>query len=106
PAVARNVGLSKILAQDYDYVAIMDADDLSSPERFAKQVEFLDSHPRIGAVGTGARYFDEDTGTTILFSQWPATAEEIRRKMFFNIGLFHPTAMIRTDVLKAVGLYS
>lgn len=106
PAVARNVGLSKILAQDYDYVAIMDADDLSAPERLAKQVAFLDSHPRIGAVGTGARYFDEDTGTTVLFSQWPETAGEIRNKMFFNIGLFHPTAMIRADVLKAVGLYS
>lgn len=106
PAVARNVGLSKILSQDYDYVAIMDADDLSSPDRFAKQVAFLDTHPRTGAVGTGARYFDEDSGTTILLSQWPATAIEIRRKMFFNIGLFHPTAMIRTDVLKAVGLYS
>lgn len=106
PAVARNIGLSKILAKDYDYVAIMDADDVSNPDRMAKQVAFLDKNPRVGAVGCGARFFDEITGATTLYSTWPVEPKDIRNKMFFNIGVFHPTAMIRVEALRSVGLYS
>ena len=69
PAVARNIGLSKILAKDYDYVAIMDADDVSKPDRLAKQVLFLDKNPRVGAVGCGARFFDEITSATTKSAQ-------------------------------------
>ena len=106
PAVARNIGLSKILAKDYDYVAIMDADDMSMPDRLAKQVCFLDKHPRVGAVGTWTRHFDEHTSETTLHPQRPADSAAICNMMFFNTGISHASAMFRVDALRTVGVYS
>jgi len=106
PAVARNIGLSKILAKDYDYVAIMDADDVSTPTRLAKQVCFLDKHPRVGAVGCWTLHFDEHTGETTLLRKRPTEPADIRNMMFFNTGISHASAVIRVDALRAVGIYS
>ena len=106
PAVARNIGLSKILAKDYDYVAIMDADDISMPDRLARQVEFLDKHPRVGAAGCWTRHFDEVSGETTLYRQRPTEPAAIRNMMFFNIGISHASAMFRVDALRTVGIYS
>lgn len=49
------------------YVARMDGDDLSYPERFEKQVSFLNSHPDIDLVGTGMAVFNGQkiTGKTV-----------------------------------------
>src|SRR5689334_11102780 len=51
-AVARNTGLSLARA---DLIAHQDADDLSLPDRLARQVAFLDAHPEVVMVGTFAR---------------------------------------------------
>ncbi|MCY3832841.1 MAG: glycosyltransferase family 2 protein [Chloroflexi bacterium] len=56
-AGARNHALS--LAQGA-YIAMMDSDDLSLPERLEKQVDFLRANPGIGCVGVGARMVDEE----------------------------------------------
>ena len=40
-----------------EYVAKMDSDDISLPERLQKQVEFLDANPDIGMVGCGYKKF-------------------------------------------------
>ena len=52
----KNQGISKIrneLVKDSrgEYLAIMDHDDISLPERFEKQVKLLDNNPNIGVVG-------------------------------------------------------
>lgn len=51
-----------------DYVARMDADDLSKLDRFEKQVEFLQSHPEYDLVSTGVETSDGEkvTGEIIL----------------------------------------
>lgn len=43
-----------------EYLAIQDADDLSSPERLEKQVEYLDRHPEVIAVGSYAMLLKND----------------------------------------------
>ncbi len=43
-----------------EYVARMDGDDLSVPERFEKQVQFLKGHPDVHLVGTAMRRFNEN----------------------------------------------
>jgi glycosyltransferase involved in cell wall biosynthesis len=106
PAVARNVGLSKILAKGYDYVAIMDADDISMPERLEKQAALLERNPRLGAIGCWTRHFDEQTGATTLLRQRPTDSRAIRNMLFFNIGISHASAMFRVSALRSVGLYS
>ncbi len=43
-----------------EYIARMDADDICLPERFEKQVKYLDVHPEMAVVGTGCIIFDEN----------------------------------------------
>jgi len=43
-----------------EYIACMDADDVSIPERLAKQIAFMQAHPDTVVVGTGARLIDRD----------------------------------------------
>ncbi len=41
------------------YIARMDADDVSLPQRLERQVQYMEEHPKIGVLGTGIRYIDE-----------------------------------------------
>src|SRR5487761_1866149 len=42
------------------YIARQDADDVSSPSRLKKQVEYLHAHPEVGLVGTNYKVIDSD----------------------------------------------
>jgi glycosyltransferase involved in cell wall biosynthesis len=53
---SRNVALANSKGK---YIAIMDNDDISLPDRLAVQVEFMESHQHIGIVAGGARIIDE-----------------------------------------------
>lgn len=55
PSVAKNHGL---LLATGDYIAVLDADDRSHPERIARQVAFLDENPKVGIVFTDHRNFN------------------------------------------------
>lgn len=105
PATARNAGLAAILSKHYDFVALLDSDDIAHPERIAMQVAFLDSHPEFGAVGAWARVLD-DTGEALYIARTPDDPTQFRRTLYYNAAIVNSTLMIRTDVLRAVGLYS
>lgn len=77
-----------------EYIAVMDHDDISLPERFEKQVNFLDAHPDIGVVGCQAEHFPK-----IKRTHDPLTDEDIKKRMFFHCCLTHPATMIRKNVL-------
>ena len=106
PAGARNVGLQRVLAAGYRYLAILDADDATYPERFAKQVAFLDAHPQVAAVGTWERFVDEDTGATLFHHTPPSAPDAVRNRMYFNCALAHSSVMMRTSVLAEIGSYA
>ena len=42
-----------------EYVARMDGDDISLPDRLEKEIRFLDAHPEYAFVSTGMQYFDQ-----------------------------------------------
>lgn len=44
-----------------DYFALMDADDIALPERFEKQLEYLEAHPELAAVGSSIWIVDEES---------------------------------------------
>jgi len=48
---ARNAGLRAILSGAYEFVALLDADDINRPHRFATQIAFMDANPHIAVVG-------------------------------------------------------
>jgi glycosyltransferase involved in cell wall biosynthesis len=55
-AEPKNVGL---LACRAPYIAVMDGDDVSTPDRLEKQLAFLETHPEISLVGSAIRTMDE-----------------------------------------------
>lgn len=81
------------------YIARMDADDISLPERIEKQVEFLEKKSDIAFCGTNAIIIDENskkTGKTSL----PITAEDNKFFLQFYATFFQPTVMIRSEIYK------
>lgn len=79
------------------YIARMDADDISVPERLQKQFEFLENHQEVGIIGTWYQTFD-DRGKTGICKYLP-NHDEICFKQLYQIHLSHGTCMIRKKVL-------
>ena len=84
-----------------EYIARMDADDISEPSRFAVQTAFLDGHPDIALVGSWIRVFG--AGMRYI-DRHPLTHEEIRAQLFFSNALAHPTVMFRRSAFSEAGL--
>ena len=91
-----------------EFFARMDADDVSLPERFARQVRFLDEHPEVVALGTRALYVDSD-GDPIAATDKPLDHDEIDRQQIApgcrGSLITHPTAMLRRSAAIAAGGY-
>ena len=101
----RNLGLTATLNWGLEiargeYVARMDADDVSLPERLARQVAFLDANPQIGIVGVWAEAF----GDARFKIPHPADAETIRAKLLFDSALVHPAVLMRRALLETHSL--
>lgn len=86
-------------------LARMDADDISRPDRFERQVAYLDDHPDIAVLGTFIRFIDEH-GHPIRDHDNPVSHDEIdARNIEGGTALDHPTVMMRRDAVQAVGGY-
>lgn len=79
-----------------EYLARSDADDLNHPDRFRRQVAFLDAHPAVVAVGTGYRLFGRMNGEVRL----PAGARHCRERLLVATTVAHATSMIRRTALQ------
>ncbi|MEM8864346.1 MAG: glycosyltransferase [Planctomycetota bacterium] len=106
-----NQGLTKslntaIAAARGKYLARMDGDDICLPERFAKQVAFLDSHPEVALVGTGMHSIDasgDRLGTRRLESDH---AKLDAAHMLGGSSLVHPSIMVRAAAMAQIGGYA
>jgi glycosyltransferase involved in cell wall biosynthesis len=86
------------------YIARLDADDLSHPERFKRQVQYLNDNPTVGIVFSWAKQIDEnDAGIGTWRS--PTDPNFIRWSLLFTNRLCHSTAMVRHDVMEYLGGY-
>ncbi|MDD9933769.1 MAG: glycosyltransferase [Myxococcales bacterium] len=93
-----------------DLLARMDADDVSLPERFARQVEHLDGAPRLGALGTRVSAFPEGDvqGGLRRYVRWQnglLDAAAHRAQLFVESPLCHPSVVLRRAAYEAVGGY-
>ena len=100
----KNQGLIAVLNQGMGmarggYIARMDADDISMPERFRKQIEYLDANPDVVVLGTSYREF--------------GCSKNHLYKMEGKLGLYdiikvckikHPTTMLRKSVFDKYNL--
>jgi len=81
-----------------DYIARMDADDISMPTRLEKQLAFLKKHPKVAILGTGYRYMDE-AGTLGSKRNIFTKYEDIKASFLFGNPIAHPSVMINYRLL-------
>jgi len=89
-----------------EFVARMDSDDISMPERFEKQVAYLLEHPDVVAVGSRVVLIDP-YGSQCENPSHKTTHEEIEADLLNGVGwaIVHPTVMMRREPLMRVGGY-
>ena len=80
-----------------EYIARMDDDDISLPERFEKQVSYLDQHPDITVLGTFIKTFGE-----LEIESWitETDSDVLNVLMNFHNPMCHPSVMIRKSFLQ------
>ncbi len=81
------------------YIARMDADDISEPERLREQVTFLQANPQIGMVGTWFRIFGDDVSSSVI--KTPILHDDILFFMLKGNPMGHPTIMARRELMVA-----
>jgi glycosyltransferase involved in cell wall biosynthesis len=103
--LARSLNIGLQLAQG-EFVARQDADDISEPQRLAKQVDFLDAHPDVMLLGSGYKEIDA-SGDLIDHVLLPCDYTDIRWSLLFFCPFVHSAVMLRkSPVLRNVGFYS
>lgn len=101
---ALNVGISNA---KYDIIARMDSDDISLPNRFKNQLEYLQNHPEVDLIGSNAAYLMLNDNVWVAPNQSTFHPEVITKEFartslwFFN----HPTVMFRKESVTSVGGY-
>lgn len=103
----RNMGLNYTLNHclQYakgDYIARMDGDDISLPERFEVEVAFLDAHPEYAIVSTPIQYFDENG----VFMTGHANGEPDRKNIVLTVPFCHAPCMVRREAFEKVNGYT
>lgn len=101
-----NMGVAATLNRGLDlatgeYIARMDSDDISLPERFVKQMEYMDKHPECAVVGTDMEIFGAKR-YQFIHSTAP---EQLKVDLLFASALGHPTVMMRSSVVGKDGLH-
>lgn len=104
-----NGGLGKALNEGLkhcscDLVARMDTDDIAVPERFLKQIFFMESHPEVDICGSWLQEFQDSTENKLYIKKVPTSHDEIAEYSKSRNPLNHPSVVFRKKaVLKAGG---
>ena len=101
----RGLGLALrdgVKACKYEYIARMDRDDISKPDRFEKQFNYLQKHPETALLGTWITEFSKDENNPDTVTKLPCTHQEIikfakRRNPFRHVTVvFKKSAVIQS----------
>ena len=93
-----NIGLTRSLNKGIKvarghYIARMDADDMSLPQRFERQVEYLDNHPNILAMGSWTGTIDKNGNLLNAVCRYETDYRWVRAQFIQNSQISHPVAM-------------
>lgn len=87
-AKSLNIGIATAKGK---YIARMDADDISLPQRFQTQINFMEQNTDIDICGSWAETFGCNQNTI----KHPLLHSEIRDKSFFACSMTHPTIIFK-----------
>lgn len=101
----QNQGLANVLNIGMDmakgeYIARMDSDDISLPERFETQVDYLESHPDIDLCSCGMKLFGARDGTWVR----DANSEMVKITALFFSPILHASSVWRRNAFDRCGL--
>ena len=104
-----NTGYVKHLSEGVNiskgkYIARMDADDVSSPNRLIKQVEFFNKHPQYVVVGTWCNMISAE-GNFLYLVKTPVKSLELKNGLPNICPFFHSSVMMKKEVVRKVGGY-
>jgi glycosyltransferase involved in cell wall biosynthesis len=106
-----NIGLALSLNKGIEaaggkYIARMDADDISLPGRFARQLDYLESHPKIWVLGSGIQIIDEN-GKVLRNVDYSNDPEVLRWNMMLGAEgiVCHPASMLRKELFETIGIF-
>jgi len=85
------------------YIARMDADDISFPSRLEEQVHFMDANPEIGVSGTWIETFGEVEKKYVSF--FPPSDDGLKVRLLFSVPFAHPSVMIRRKLITDYDLF-
>lgn len=105
-----NVGLAATLNKGINlaqgsWIARQDQDDVSFPERLAKQIHFMNAHSGYAMVGTAAQIWVDDTKSD-RFHRHPCSDEELRAGLIFYNYFVHSSVMLDKAVVEKIGPYT
>lgn len=87
------------------YLARMDPDDISLPDRFELQVKELEARPETVLVAGCFEVFDDD-GEYIYREVLPSNDRDIKRALYVRNPIAHGSVMMRKDAFERAGGYS
>ncbi len=99
PALNLGIKMAK-----HEVIARLDSDDLVTPERFRKQVEFLNIHKEVVCVGTQLTFIDE-AGVEFGYTNYPKNHADILDQMRYQNCVGHPSVMFRKFPVQQIGGY-
>jgi glycosyltransferase involved in cell wall biosynthesis len=101
---ALNIGIRE---SKYDIIARMDSDDISHPERFEKQIKYLEENPEVDLVGTNLIYYRFHENEWKITNEGTLHPLEITKDTGKNSLWFlnHPTVMFKKESIISVGGY-
>lgn len=104
-AFALNHLLVKVLSRpQVKFIARMDADDISLPERFGKQRDYLIAHMEITVLGSWYEEIDEE-GNVLRLRKLPEDHEKLRKRYLTRTPFAHPSVMFRRELIEVAGYY-
>ena len=81
-----------------EFIALMDSDDISYPQRLEKQITFFKKNPNVIVLGCQAEIITEN-GLTIGNKKAPIKDGEIRKEFAFVHPMVHPSCILRKSLL-------
>jgi glycosyltransferase involved in cell wall biosynthesis len=98
----KNIGLINTLNKGFDlccgeYIARMDSDDISTPDRLEKQLKFLDQNKNTDICGSLIRTFGEVNSSIF---RYPMRHDSIKATLLFKCSIAHPSVMLRKSAIQ------